>query len=90
VLVQLRYALVVVNVAIWESPIDAMRIFGARLSTIGEMAFGIVLCVWGWIEGDAMSVAIGFPFFLSAAYHRKFERLEQQIAELRDQRSEAR
>jgi hypothetical protein len=67
-----------------------MKVFGVRLSTIGEMAFGIVLCVWGWIEDDAMSVAVGFPFFLSAVHDRKFERLEQQIAELRDQRSEAR
>jgi hypothetical protein len=54
------------------------------------MASGIILAVWGWISDDAIAVAIGFPIFLSAASERDLGRLERQIAELREQRAEAR
>lgn len=82
---QRRYVLEQFNVSL-----RTMKIFGVRLSTIGEMAFGIILCAWGWVEDDAMAVAIGFPLFLSAANDRRFDRLEQQIAELGERRAEAR
>jgi hypothetical protein len=63
-----------------------MKGIAARL----EMIFGIALAGWGFVTDDSMAVAIGFPFFLDAASHLRFERLERQIAELREQRAEAR
>ena len=63
-----------------------MRGIAARL----EMAFGIILAGWGFVDADPMAVAIGFPFFLDAASNLRFERVERQLAELRELRMEAR
>jgi hypothetical protein len=63
-----------------------MKGIAARL----EMVLGIALTGWGLFTDDPMAVAIGFPFFLDAASNLRFERLERHIAELREQRAEAR
>jgi hypothetical protein len=67
-----------------------MRSVGAKLQTIAAMAFGGILGAWGLATAEPMAVAIGLPCFFAAASIWRFERVERQIAELREQRAEAR
>ena len=57
---------------------------------VAGVGLGGALAFWGAISKDPMYVAMGWPLLILAAGNLRFARLERQVAELREQRMEAR
>ncbi len=61
-----------------------------RLDIAAGLVIGGAMAFWGGVTHDPMRVAFGWPLLIGAASIWRFERLERQIAELREGRTESR